>query len=100
MSGSDGRYISVVSGPIALNAASKAVSAKVPGRSMDFLRRAECVSMSWRPVHAMTVCQNRRLIELSGVRTVAMQIGAKRVDPGFGAAHVRANALYHPPEPA
>ena len=35
MSGSDGRYISVVSGPIALNAASIAVSAKVPGRSMD-----------------------------------------------------------------
>ena len=34
MSGSDGRYMSVVSGPIALNAASKAVSAKVPGRSM------------------------------------------------------------------
>ncbi len=34
MSGSDGRYMSVVSGPIALNAASKTVSAKVPGRSM------------------------------------------------------------------
>ena len=35
MSGSDGRYMSVVSGPIALNAASNTVSAKVPGRSMD-----------------------------------------------------------------
>ena len=35
MSGSDGRYMSVVSGPIALNAASRTVSAKVPGRSMD-----------------------------------------------------------------
>ncbi len=35
MSGSDGRYMSVVSGPIALKAASRAVNAKVPGRSMD-----------------------------------------------------------------
>ena len=34
MSGSDGRYISVVSGPIAVNAASNIVSAKVPGRSI------------------------------------------------------------------
>ena len=34
MSGSDGRYMSVVSGPIALNAASSAVSAKVPGRNI------------------------------------------------------------------
>ena len=34
ISGSDGRYMSVVSGPIALSAASNAVSAKVPGRSM------------------------------------------------------------------
>ena len=34
MSGSDGRYMSVVSGPIAVMAASNAVSAKVPGRSM------------------------------------------------------------------
>jgi hypothetical protein len=35
MSGSDGRYMSVVSGPIALNAASRAVSAKVPGRNIE-----------------------------------------------------------------
>ena len=34
MSGSDGRYMSVVSGPIALSAASKAVSANVPVRSI------------------------------------------------------------------
>src|SRR5262245_19377389 len=34
ISGSDGRYMSVVSGPIALNAASNVVSANVPGRSM------------------------------------------------------------------
>jgi hypothetical protein len=35
MSGSDGKYMSVVSGPIALKPASRAVSAKVLGRSMD-----------------------------------------------------------------
>ena len=35
MSGSDGRYMSVVSGPIALKRRQQAVSAKVPGRSMD-----------------------------------------------------------------
>ena len=34
MSGSEGRYMSVVSGPIAVNPASNAVSANVPGRSM------------------------------------------------------------------
>ncbi len=35
MSGSEARYISVLSGPIAVKAASNAVSAKVPGRSMS-----------------------------------------------------------------
>ena len=34
ISGSDGKYMSVESGAIAVNAASRAVSAKVPGRSI------------------------------------------------------------------
>ena len=48
MSGSDGRYMSVVSGPIALNAASNAVSAKVPERSIrcDYSKRRRDASAS------------------------------------------------------
>src|SRR5262245_59537991 len=87
ISGSDGRYMSVVSGPIALNAASKVVSANVPGRSMGRIGLSRYPGPTW--------CESKRLAR---IQAVAMEICAVGIQPGLGAAHVRANALNQPPE--
>src|ERR1043166_2512374 len=87
MSGSDGRYISVVRGPTALRPASKAVSANVPERSMRTVATASAAA-------ALAPCACALLL------TEAMQAGAVHVEPGFGAGQVRGDALDQPPEPA
>src|SRR5579872_3940555 len=84
ISGSDGRYISVVNGPNAVSAASSAVSAKVLGRSMRDVRRVSV------PQHAA----GRTVIH----EAVAMQVRAMRIEPCFGARDVRTNTIDQPPE--
>src|SRR5438093_9063725 len=119
MSGSDGRYKPVVSGPIALNAASKAVSAKVPGRSMGrSIRLSGVMAATSAAISLRTAAHcppkrdarhkagHDRLIisiaaeTLASVETVAMKIGAMSVEPSLGMAHMRADTLDQPPEPA
>ena len=76
MSGSDGRYMSVESGPMPVSAASSAVSAKVLARSTRQVQR----------LHALP-------------SAVAVQLGAMRVEPGLGPVEVGIKPLHQPPEP-
>ncbi len=82
--------MSVVSGPTALNAASKTVNAKVPGRSM---RKASFVAPGSMP-GARAVAA----LAFGRVDPVAMEIAAVRVEPRLGAADIRIDAPDQAPE--
>src|SRR3974390_1923433 len=93
MLGSDGRYMSVDRGPIAVSAASSAVRANVLGRSMRLL--------SWpargRNERSSSSIERCWLIRL-GFCTVAMQIAPVRIEPGLGAPEVGADFFDQSPE--
>src|SRR3954447_15410095 len=100
MSGSDGRYMSVDTGPSAVMSASSAVSANVSGRSME-MSACRC---AWRKA-ATPVERSVQRSEVRGVaqaggtgaarvgRAVAMQVRPMHVEPDLGTLHVRALAL-------